>query len=162
MGKFGCHLWMTHDREVPPRKSCSAGVKNEIPSRKQSSRSPENHDDLKTNKLRSTIPLMDLLPPSLDPHSYLPIYECVSQWKIWPPILHKKILGKLKLCKFQKGISGYIGQWPLWISHFMINPNLLYQNLWDLFGYKQDLIPKIVWEYCRVQNANFCSADPRA
>ena len=53
--------------EVPPRKSCSAGVKNEIPSRKQSSRSPENHDDLKTNKLRSTIPLMDLLPPSLDP-----------------------------------------------------------------------------------------------
>ena len=50
---------------MPPRKSCSAGVKNEIPSRKQSSRSPENHDDLKTNKLRSTIPLMDLLPPSL-------------------------------------------------------------------------------------------------
>ena len=63
---------------MPPRKSCSAGVKNEIPSRKQSSRSPENHDDLKTNKLRSTIPLMDLIPPSL-PNLPLLIFKALSE-----------------------------------------------------------------------------------
>ena len=40
--------------------------------------SPENHDDLKNNKLRSTIPLMDLLPPSVSSLPLL-IFKALSE-----------------------------------------------------------------------------------